>query len=94
MSWTLGPFDWSNAPSRCARILSLWGAARQRPMASSASRTRLRKRSRSRTISSQSPLRDAWRAKGQVRITWTWTTGENRTWNPRRDENIQNTLIT
>lgn len=26
-------------------------------------------------------MRHACRAKGQVRITWTWTTGENRTWN-------------
>lgn len=48
-------------------------------MAASVSRIRLRKRSRSLAISSQWPLRDAWRAKGHVRMTWTWMTGENCT---------------
>lgn len=67
------------APSRYARILSLCCWVKQWPMACSVSWTRLRKRSRSRAISSQCPLREAWRANCQVRMTWTWTRGENRT---------------
>ena len=48
-------------------------------MTSSVLRIRRWKRSRSRAISSQTPLRQACRAKAHVCMIWTWITGEKCT---------------
>ena len=57
---------------RCCRV-------KQCPMTSSVLRIRRWKRSRSRAISSQTPLRQACRAKAHVCMIWTWITGEKCT---------------
>lgn len=74
------------APSRFARIFLRWAGFKQEPMEASASFILLWKRSLSLAISSQFPLRDACRANSQDRMTWTWITGENLTWNQKRSQ--------
>lgn len=79
------------APSRFAQIFLRWAGFKQGPMEASASLILLWKRSRSLAISSQFPLRDACRANSQDRMTWTWITGENLTWNQKYSQVVWDT---